>query len=80
MFARGYFPGRSGQVFLVPKQGRFVTSHDPLYPFMHGSPWDYDTHIPLLLSYDFRERPKPGLNDYYSITSSLLSSFLLLYA
>ena len=50
MFARGYFPGRSGQVFLVPKQGRFVTSHDPLYPFMHGSPWDYDTHIPLLLS------------------------------
>src|SRR6478736_3866319 len=49
MFARGYFPGRSGQVFVVPKQGRFVTSHDPLYTFMHGSPWEYDTHIPLLL-------------------------------
>jgi hypothetical protein len=49
MFARGYFPGRSGQVFVVPKQGWFVTSDDPLYRFMHGSPWDYDTHIPILL-------------------------------
>jgi hypothetical protein len=49
MFARGYFPGRSGQVFVVPKQTWFVTSRDPLYRFMHGSPWEYDTHIPLLL-------------------------------
>jgi Type I phosphodiesterase / nucleotide pyrophosphatase len=48
MFARGYFPGRSGQVFLVPKDGWFVTTPDPLYRFMHGSPWPYDTHIPLL--------------------------------
>ena len=48
MFARGYFPGRSGQVFVVPKESWFVTSHDPLYKFMHGSPWDYDTHIPVL--------------------------------
>ena len=22
---------------------------DPLYRFMHGSPWEYDTHIPVLL-------------------------------
>lgn len=49
MFARGYFPGRSGQVFVVPKQGWFVTSREPLYRFMHGSPWDYDAHIPVLL-------------------------------
>ena len=49
MFARGYFPGRSGQVFVVPKQGWFVTSRDPLYNFMHGSPWEYDVHIPILL-------------------------------
>ena len=49
MFARGYFPGRSGQVFVVPKQGWFVTTREPLYRFMHGSPWEYDTHIPLLL-------------------------------
>jgi hypothetical protein len=49
MFARGYFPGRSGQVFVVPKQGWFVTSRDPLYKFMHGSPWEYDVRIPILL-------------------------------
>ena len=48
MFARGYFPGRSGQLFVVPKEGEFVTYRDPLYRFMHGSPHDYDTHIPLL--------------------------------
>lgn len=48
MFARGYFPGRSGQVFVVPKEGDFVTSRDPLYAFMHGSPHPYDTRIPLI--------------------------------
>jgi len=47
-FARGYFPGRSGQIFLVPKEGEFLVDRNPLYAFMHGSPWSYDTHIPLL--------------------------------
>jgi hypothetical protein len=48
MFARGYFPGRSGQLYVVPREGDFITERDPLYVFMHGSPWDYDTRIPLL--------------------------------
>jgi hypothetical protein len=48
MFARGYFPGRSGQVFVVPREGEVITERDPLYRFMHGSPWDYDTRIPIL--------------------------------
>jgi hypothetical protein len=48
MFARGYFPGRSGQVFVVNREGDIVTERDPLYKFMHGSPWDYDTRIPIL--------------------------------
>jgi hypothetical protein len=48
LFARGYFPGRSGQVFVVPREGDFVVDRNPLYAFMHGSPWKYDTHIPLL--------------------------------
>ena len=47
-FARGYFPGRSGQIFLVAREGDFVVDRDPLYAFMHGSPWEYDTHVPLL--------------------------------
>ena len=49
MFARGYFPGRSGQIFFVPHEGDFIVDTDPLYQFMHGSPWNYDTHIPLVL-------------------------------
>jgi hypothetical protein len=49
MFARAYYPGRSGQIFVVPREGTVITDHDPLYGFMHGSPWGYDTHIPLLL-------------------------------
>ena len=48
-FARGYFPGRSGQVFIVSREGEFLVDRNPLYAFMHGSPWSYDTHIPLLL-------------------------------
>jgi hypothetical protein len=48
MFARGYFPGRSGHVFYVPHEGDFLVDKDPLYRFMHGSPWSYDTSIPML--------------------------------
>jgi hypothetical protein len=48
-FARGYFPGRSGQIFLIPREGEFVVDRSELYKFMHGSPWRYDTHVPLLL-------------------------------
>ena len=47
-FARGYFPGRSGQLFVVPREGTIITDRDPLYGFMHGSPWDYDSRIPIL--------------------------------
>jgi hypothetical protein len=48
MFARGYFPGRSGQVFVVQREGDMIVTGDPLYRFQHGSPWDYDAHIPLI--------------------------------
>jgi type I phosphodiesterase/nucleotide pyrophosphatase len=48
MFARGYFPGRSGQIFLVPREGEVITPLDSLDRFMHGSPWEYDTSIPVL--------------------------------
>ncbi len=49
MFARAYYPGRSGQIMLVPREGDFVTRDEPAYRFMHGSPWSYDARIPLLL-------------------------------
>jgi predicted AlkP superfamily pyrophosphatase or phosphodiesterase len=48
-FARAYFPGRTGQIALVPREGHILTRRDPAYAFMHGSPWPYDTRIPFLI-------------------------------
>src|SRR4051794_26203014 len=48
MFARSYFPGRSGQVMVVPREGEILTATNPALQFMHGSPWSYDTRIPMI--------------------------------
>jgi hypothetical protein len=49
MFARAYYPGRSGQIMIVPREGFIVVArNEPEVKFMHGSPWGYDTRIPLL--------------------------------
>ncbi len=47
-YARAYYPGRSGQIMLVPREGEFVTLNEPASRYMHGSPWSYDANIPLL--------------------------------
>ena len=48
MYARAYFPGRSGQIMVVPREGEILTRPGADVPFMHGSPWSYDTHIPMV--------------------------------
>lgn len=48
MFARAYYPGRSGQIMVVPREGDILTRPGADVPFMHGSPWSYDTRIPIL--------------------------------
>jgi hypothetical protein len=48
MFGRAYFPGRTGQLMVVPKKGDFITRPDPYYVQMHGTPWPYDVNIPLM--------------------------------
>lgn len=45
-FARSYYRGRSGQVYFVTRPGYFLTAWGAA--FNHGSPWDYDTHVPLV--------------------------------
>ena len=50
MFARAYFPGRSGQLLIVPREGDFITRPDPDVAYMHGSPWAYDISIPLMFA------------------------------
>jgi hypothetical protein len=48
MFARAYFPGRTGQLLIVPREGDVITRPDPDVAYMHGSPWEYDVAIPLM--------------------------------
>src|SRR6266550_2891347 len=48
MFARAYFPGRTGELLIVPREGDFITRADPNVSYMHGSPWTYDVAIPLM--------------------------------
>ncbi len=50
MFARAYFPGRNGQLMIVPREGDFITRPDPDVAYMHGSPWRYDVSIPLMFA------------------------------
>ena len=50
MFARAYFPGRTGQLLVVPRKGDFITRPDPYYAQMHGTPWPYDVDIPLMFA------------------------------
>ena len=49
-FARGYFPGRTGQLMIVPREGDILTRTDPNVAYMHGSPWPYDSEIPMLFA------------------------------
>jgi predicted AlkP superfamily pyrophosphatase or phosphodiesterase len=41
-----YVPGRSGDLFVLPRYGVLLSSTD--VGTSHGSPWEYDTHVPLI--------------------------------
>ena len=47
MYQRGFQYGRSGDVFLQLKPGWLISSYDT--GTSHGSPYNYDTHVPMLL-------------------------------
>ena len=49
-FSRSYFPGRTGQIMVVPREGDIITRPDPDAIYMHGSPWAYDVAIPLMFA------------------------------
>lgn len=45
--ARGFFPGRSGDLIIVQKPLNYLgDSNDPAN---HGTPYSYDTHVPLII-------------------------------
>jgi Type I phosphodiesterase / nucleotide pyrophosphatase len=49
-FARSYFPGRTGQLMIVPREGHIITRPEPEVDYMHGSPWGYDVAIPVMFA------------------------------
>ena len=47
--ARGYFPGRVGDLVVISTPDAIITYPGDGEQFMHGGPWDHDTRIPLLM-------------------------------
>jgi hypothetical protein len=41
-----YVPGRSGDLFIVPRYGVLFSATG--LGTSHGTPWEYDTHVPLI--------------------------------
>jgi hypothetical protein len=48
--ARSYFPGRTGQLVIVPREGDIITRPEPEVVYIHGSPRPYDVDIPVLFA------------------------------
>jgi hypothetical protein len=46
-----YYPGRSGDIFLVLKPHWIINEFDGLrVTSTHGSPWRYDTFVPMIFA------------------------------
>lgn len=44
-----YHPDRSGNIYVAQEPYWFLFEKGPI-GVMHGSPWDYDTHVPIIFS------------------------------
>ncbi len=51
-----FHPTRSGNVLLVPAQFWYLYPEPHKYAAVHGSPWSYDTHVPVMIG-GWRIRP-----------------------
>ncbi|WP_454440610.1 alkaline phosphatase family protein [Vibrio bathopelagicus] len=46
-----YYPSRSGDLYLVFNPGVYINEFDSLsVASVHGSPWRYDTHVPVIFA------------------------------
>jgi len=48
MIARAYRPGVSGNIYVVQEAYHRVFSGKPTFTATHGTPYPYDTHVPIL--------------------------------
>ena len=49
MIRRNQYPDRSGDIYLVQEPYWFLFEKGPIAT-MHGSPWRYDTHVPIIFA------------------------------
>ena len=47
--ALSYFAGRSGDLLVVPEENWYLHGRNPANATTHGSHYDYDAHVPLIL-------------------------------
>ncbi len=47
--ARGWFPGRVGDIAVIPGSRAIITYRSESNRYMHGGPWPHDSDVPLLL-------------------------------
>ncbi|MCZ0935754.1 MAG: alkaline phosphatase family protein [Gemmatimonadetes bacterium] len=47
--ARGRFPGRVGDIAVIPDSRAIITYPSESNRYMHGGPWPHDSDVPLLL-------------------------------
>ena len=73
--ARSYVPDRVGDVAVVPARSAIMTWSDGNYDHMHGSPWEYDSRIPLLMHRPGRVSPgdRPGRPSHQDIGATLMA-------
>jgi len=46
---RNYHPSRSGDIYIAQQPYWFMFESGPI-AVMHGSPWRYDTHVPIIFA------------------------------
>ncbi len=46
---RNFHPSRSGDIYIAQKPYWFLFDKGPVAA-MHGSPWRYDTHVPIIFA------------------------------
>lgn len=47
---RAFYASRSGDVVVVQARGWYMYPDAEVYAAMHGSPYEYDTHVPIILA------------------------------
>jgi hypothetical protein len=50
LIQNGFHPQRSGDVLIVQQQFAYLYSDPEKFAAMHGSPYAYDTHVPLMFA------------------------------